>query len=48
MAEQEPMTQEPTRTQDHDELNAGPPCRLGLDAARQAGSAALAGAASWL
>ena len=25
MAEQEPMTQEPTRTQDHDELNAGPP-----------------------
>jgi cytochrome c biogenesis protein CcmG/thiol:disulfide interchange protein DsbE len=29
MAEQEPMTQEPTRTQDHDELNAGPPVRPG-------------------
>ena len=29
MAEQEPMTQEPTRTQDHDELNAGPPLPAG-------------------
>ena len=45
MAEQEPMTQEPTRTQDHDELNAGPPGPAA--AARPAGSAGSAGAASW-
>jgi len=33
MAKQEPMTQEPTSTQEHDEVNAGPPARPARGAA---------------
>ena len=51
MAEQEPMTQEPTRTQQQHQPGTDPPGRPLLQAPRaagRAGSVGSAGAANWL